>query len=157
MKIVLTILLVLALAVSGYFYFLGKASRKGSSPGLVSQKLAPCASDLNCVCTEYAPGEASHFSPLRFSNANSNLIPALQDIIEDMGGSVQSTGEGYIAATFESAIFGFVDDFEVRIDDASDLVHVRSASRVGRGDLGANRKRVARFADHISNTQLIEN
>ena len=157
MKIFLTILLVLALAGSGYFYFLGKASRKGSAPGLVSQKLAPCVSDLNCVCTEYDPGKASHFSPIKVRGASPESILALQGIIEDMGGSVQSIGESYIAATFESAIFGFVDDFEVRVDKERGLVHVRSASRVGRSDLGANRKRVARFADHISNTQLIEN
>ena len=150
MKIALTILLVLVLAGSGYFYYLGKVSRKGNSPGLVSQKLAPCASELNCVCTEYAPGDAWHIPPIQISNADSELVSALQAVIEEMGGAVQSVDGSYIAATFESAIFGFVDDFEVRVDETSNLVHVRSASRVGRSDLGANRKRVARFTELAS-------
>ena len=150
MKIALTILLVLVLAGSGYFYYLGKVSRKGNSPGLVSQKLAPCASELNCVCTEYAPADAWHIPPIQISNADSELVSALHAVIEEMGGAVQSVHGSYIAATFESAIFGFVDDFEVRVDETSNLVHVRSASRVGRSDLGANRKRVVRFTELAS-------
>jgi uncharacterized protein (DUF1499 family) len=35
---------------------------------------------------------------------------------------------------------GYVDDVEFR--KAADGVHVRSASRVGYGDMGANKKRV---------------
>ena len=75
MKIALTIVLMLAIAVSGYFYFLGKASRKGASPGLVSQKLAPCASELNCVCSEYEPGKDSYFSPIKITGVNAASIP----------------------------------------------------------------------------------
>ena len=44
--------------------------------------------------------------------------------------------------TFTSAVFRFVDDVEFEVDEAARVVHVRSASRVGRGDFGANRKRV---------------
>lgn len=39
-------------------------------------------------------------------------------------------------------IFRFVDDLEIAFDDAASAIHVRSASRVGKSDLGANRKRV---------------
>jgi uncharacterized protein (DUF1499 family) len=44
--------------------------------------------------------------------------------------------------TFASALFGFVDDLEIRIDAEVGSIHLRSASRVGKSDLGANRKRV---------------
>jgi uncharacterized protein (DUF1499 family) len=48
----------------------------------------------------------------------------------------------YIHAEFTSALFRFVDDVEFQIDAESGLIHFRSASRVGRSDLGVNRKRM---------------
>ena len=50
--------------------------------------------------------------------------------------------DNYFAATYHSGVFGFVDDLEVRIDEATKQIHIRSASRVGYSDMGANMKRV---------------
>ena len=36
----------------------------------------------------------------------------------------------------------YVDDVEFWFDPAANAIQVRSASRVGRGDLGVNRKRI---------------
>ena len=33
-----------------------------------------------------------------------------------------------------------MDDFEIRIDSIQKVIHIRSASRVGHGDLGVNKK-----------------
>ena len=44
-------------------------------------------------------------------------------------------------AEFTSVIFRFVDDVEFLLDADSLSIHVRSASRVGYSDLGANRAR----------------
>lgn len=49
---------------------------------------------------------------------------------------------GYLHAEYASRVFGFVDDVELELDPAATLVHVRSASRIGRSDFGANRARV---------------
>jgi uncharacterized protein (DUF1499 family) len=43
---------------------------------------------------------------------------------------------------FTSRVFRFVDDVDLRIDAAARVIHVRSASRVGRYDFGVNRRRV---------------
>jgi len=59
-----------------------------------------------------------------------------------MGGIIQVEKDNYLAATFISSIFGFVDDLEIRIEPGQKTIHLRSASRVGRGDGGVNRKRV---------------
>jgi uncharacterized protein (DUF1499 family) len=49
---------------------------------------------------------------------------------------------------------GFVDDVEFWFDPAAGVVQLRSASRVGRGDLGVNRQRIEairrRLADPAS-------
>jgi len=46
---------------------------------------------------------------------------------------------------FRSRVFRFVDDVEFLFDAQTRLIHVRSASRVGRSDLGVNRKRVEKI------------
>jgi uncharacterized protein (DUF1499 family) len=40
---------------------------------------------------------------------------------------------------------GFVDDVEFLVDPVKGVVHVRSASRLGRRDFGVNRERVERL------------
>ena len=48
----------------------------------------------------------------------------------------------YLYAESTSLIMRFVDDVEFRYDSAAGVIHVRSASRLGKSDLGVNRKRV---------------
>jgi len=57
--------------------------------------------------------------------------------------------EKTFTATDTSAVFRFVDDVTIRIRSAEwdgTRIDVRSKSRVGRGDLGANAERIQRFA-----------
>ena len=62
-----------------------------------------------------------------------------------MGGQVQTVDGDRLVATFTSRLFRFVDDFALRVDGSAGLLHIRSASRVGYGDFGVNRRRVERF------------
>jgi uncharacterized protein (DUF1499 family) len=59
--------------------------------------------------------------------------------------------EGRIEATDTTAWFGFKDDVVVRIrpQGQGSRVDVRSVSRVGRGDVGTNAKRIRRFLDAL--------
>jgi len=59
---------------------------------------------------------------------------------------------GRIEATATTRWFGFKDDVIVRIrpEAAGSRVDVRSVSRVGRGDLGANAARVREFLAKLS-------
>jgi uncharacterized protein (DUF1499 family) len=50
--------------------------------------------------------------------------------------------KNYLYAEFTSAIMGFVDDVEFYLDEDAKLIQVRSASRLGKSDLGVNRKRI---------------
>ena len=55
--------------------------------------------------------------------------------------------DGRIEATTRTAMFGFTDDIVIRVRATStgSKVDVRSASRLGRSDLGANAKRIRAF------------
>jgi uncharacterized protein (DUF1499 family) len=59
--------------------------------------------------------------------------------------------EGRIEATDTTRWFGFKDDVVVRVrpEGAGSRVDVRSVSRVGRGDVGTNARRVRRFLEAL--------
>ena len=54
---------------------------------------------------------------------------------------------GTIEAVATSTVFGFQDDVAIRVrpDGASSVVDVRSKSRAGKGDLGANAERIRQY------------
>lgn len=62
---------------------------------------------------------------------------------------------GTLEATSTSRAFRFVDDVSIRIrpQDAGSRVDVRSRSRVGKSDLGANAARIEAFAAEIAKPQ----
>lgn len=143
LKTILIIVFVLALIGLGGFAYLGQKSKSGTAPGMVDGTLAPCPDSPNCVSSE--PGTVG--------DKQVDVLPidawdALPGIVEAMGGRVTTQGEDYIAAEFTSATFGFVDDLELRKADKA--VHVRSASRVGYSDAGANAKRVAELRERLA-------
>jgi len=45
---------------------------------------------------------------------------------------------------------GFVDDVEFLLDEKAGVIHVRSASRLGRSDFGVNRDRVETIRRQIA-------
>ena len=53
-----------------------------------------------------------------------------------------TSGGDYLYAECSTALLRFTDDVEFLFDDANKQIHVRSASRLGRKDFAANRKRV---------------
>lgn len=151
----IAILLVVALIA---LFVLGKVSESGQAPGIVDGRLTRCPEKPNCVCSEYRK-DARHFiDPLKLTVQSAESGAAtVRAIIIELGGVIKSERADYIAATFTTPLFRFVDDLEIRIDRDEALIHFRSASRVGHGDLGANLKRVeliqARFGEATPTTE----
>jgi uncharacterized protein (DUF1499 family) len=86
---------------------------------------------------------AHRVAPLTYSGDADQVGASLLDIIDRMPGTkLVSQDSGYLHFTFHSRIFRFVDDVELLFDIERKLIHIRSASRVGRWDLGVNRRRV---------------
>ena len=143
MKILLIIIASLSLLVIIAFFILGYMSQSGEAYGLVDGRLKQCPDTPNCVSSEFVSDSVHYIEPLVFSAGDAaQILPRLKTIIREMGGSIQVEKADYLAATFTSSIFRFVDDLEIRIDTGQEMIHLRSASRVGRSDGGVNRKRV---------------
>ncbi len=148
MKIIFIIVSALAIIVLAYFFYLGYKSHNAKPAGLVKNQLTPCSKKPNCICTEY-PNDAAHYAePIEYTEETTDvIIQIIKTAINKTGGIIISHSETntqspYIAANYTSAIFKYVDDFEVRIDSKNKRIHLRSASRVGHSDMGVNLKRI---------------
>jgi len=129
--------------VTIYLFVLGQNSRSGNAPRLHQGLLSPCPDKPNCVSSEQPQDNAHYVEPIDLTGKSiATSMQSLQEIILAQGGTIKTAGSAYIAATFTSSLFGFVDDVEIRADTTAGVIHLRSASRVGTSDLGANRKRV---------------
>ena len=145
----LVILLIVAVSAVGTLVVMSMLSHRGAAPGIVDGQLAPCSSKPNCVCSESFGGNAGSVAAIPFTGSVEKFVENLQMAIAAEGGSVTDQEENYIAATFESGSFRFVDDVEFRILPKKSIAHVRSASRVGYSDMGVNRKRVEAIASRL--------
>jgi uncharacterized protein (DUF1499 family) len=81
-------------------------------------------------------------SPLAFSGSADSSWERAKRTISEMGGKIVREDDCYLWATFSTRLFRFIDDLELRLDEENGVIHVRSSSRVGYSDIGANRRRV---------------
>jgi len=145
MKYLLIIVGVLLLI--GLIAFIAMAIQSHKEPkniGLHNGLLRPCPTSPNCVCSEaHSQSSAEHaITPIKLADRDWESI---KQIITAQGGEIQQASEGYLHATFTTPVFRYIDDLELRLDEGQGLIHIRSASRVGRSDFGVNRKRVKRM------------
>lgn len=105
-------------------------------------ELKPCPKTPNCVSTE-ATDTTHAIAPYRYSGPASDARAKLVDVLKHMPRTkIVSADATTIRAEFTTAIFRFTDDATFVIDDSTKTIRFRSASRVGRSDLGVNRKRM---------------
>ncbi|MEL6440020.1 MAG: DUF1499 domain-containing protein [Cyanobacteria bacterium J06621_8] len=116
------------------FNFTGE---KPNNLGVKDGKLAACPGSPNCVSSQSeAPKEK--IEPLPAVS-----IAEIKKVVEGMERTtVIEESDNYLYAEFKSKLMGFVDDVEFYLDNGANVVHVRSASRLGQSDAGVNRKRV---------------
>jgi uncharacterized protein (DUF1499 family) len=124
-----------------------KAIFGGSRPtsiGVTDGRLSACPKSPNCVVSQGDTDAEHAIAPLTYSGDTATAMKKLRQVIEMQDGSeiVEQT-DHYLYAEFESKLMGFVDDVEFYLSpDEPGTIHVRSAARLGKSDLGVNRKRI---------------
>lgn len=119
------------------------------APGPRDGALAPCPPTRNCVSSQ-ASDPVHAIEPLPDLGGREATLARVREVLRGTGlARVVSEADGYLRAEFTSRVFRFVDDVEFLWSDQERVLHVRSASRVGRGDLGANRRRLERIRAHF--------
>ena len=120
------------------------AGKRPDNLGVKDGQLAPCPGTPNCVSTQSQDPKAK-IAPLAKVS-----IAELKKVIESMERTtiIEET-DNYLYAEFKSQLMGYVDDVEFYLDPNENVIHVRSASRLGKSDLGVNRKRVETIREKL--------
>jgi uncharacterized protein (DUF1499 family) len=142
------VVVVIVSILLGLAWTSARPPRSAAAPG----RLAPCPSSPNCVCSTADPDDAEHFvEPIAAHGSAEGTLRRIRDLIEsDARARIVESTDGSLHAVFTTPWLRFRDDVEFLVDPERDVVHVRSASRVGHSDLGANRARVERLRRRLS-------
>ena len=101
-------------------------------------------------------------TPIELAAPPPNALDRAQEVAEELGWVVTRTDSSTFSleAFDTSRVFRFVDDIAIRIrpnSQGGSTIDLRSNSRVGGGDLGANAKRIRAFRDAITNSATASN
>ncbi|MBC7820589.1 MAG: DUF1499 domain-containing protein [Planctomycetaceae bacterium] len=136
MLLLIPLLVIVALAV------LSATARRPTMLGVRDGRLAPCPDSPNCVSTQ-ADREDQRMEPMRIVGDPADAFSRLRTVVSAMPRTqIVTADDNYLHAEFTSALFRFVDDVEFFVDREQRVIHFRSASRVGKSDLGVNRQRM---------------
>lgn len=104
--------------------------------------LPPCPDSPNCVSSQAT--DPRHAIPPLAIEGDPEV--AWEALIEDLEArprvEIVEHGIDYLHAVFTTRLMRYRDDVELALRRDSGEIDVRSASRVGHGDMGANRDRV---------------
>ena len=147
MLVLVLLLMLLATIAAGQLGLL-----RGTPPdnlGLRDGKLKPPSKTPNSVSSQAGlwpqnpQREYATIAPLALQGDGPATIERLAQLIESVDGArIVERRPDYLYVQFTTRLMRFVDDAEFWFDPTAGVVQVRSASRVGRGDLGVNRARV---------------
>lgn len=125
--------------------FLMGCSGPMSKLGINNGGLTPCPGKPNCVSTE-TTDKKQFIEPIHFTGSSAEAQSRLLSLLKTMKRTnIVVTQDNYIRAEFTSLVFRFVDDIEFYFpstDSEKIIMRIRSASRIGYYDFGANRKRI---------------
>lgn len=118
-------------------------------------RLQDCGPKPNCVCS-CATRASQSVPPIPLLGTAEESYTRMLELVSNMRGAtiVEQIKDNYIRAEFRSRIFRFVDDVEIAISETEQLIHMRSASRIGRGDLGVNRRRLVAITQRFIEPSL---
>jgi len=130
----ITPLLLLALVACGGT----RPTDLGAGPG----GLRSCPATPNCV-SSIAQDDEHRIEPFRIAGSPDAAWSALEAEIRAMPRTaIVTESPEYLHVEFTSALMRYVDDVEFALERGEGRIAVRSASRVGRSDLGVNRERI---------------
>lgn len=117
--------------------------------------LPPCKSTPNCVSSQ-TDNKMHYIAPFKISGNAKTAWEELRKLIAEhdrMMITHETSTSLHAEAT--SLVLQFVDDIDLILDEKAELIHIRSASRVGHSDFGVNRKRIESFRQQLRKIHVI--
>ncbi|EGF33481.1 hypothetical protein IMCC9480_3874 [Oxalobacteraceae bacterium IMCC9480] len=154
--VVLLIVLVvpLGLLAAGQFGLL--SGKRPADLGLHAGMLKPPVLAASNVVSSYASLQAHTdyhvIAPIKYTGDAETAFRQLAAIAGKMdGATVITANPGYLYLEFQTRLLKFVDDVEFVLDAPAGVIQMRSASRLGIKDLGANRERLETIRMRFNN------
>ena len=134
----------------------GCSGKRPDEIGMDPSGLRGCPKSPNCVSSE-AKDEKHAIEWFRLKGDPTVSWPLIQYEIASMPRwSIVTATDNYIHVECKSRIFRFIDDLELYFNSSNGIISIRSASRVGYSDFGANRRRVEFLRSELRTKQIIE-
>ncbi|MEC9407378.1 MAG: DUF1499 domain-containing protein [Abyssibacter sp.] len=120
--------------------------------GVQDGRLADCPRAPKCVSSQ-STSRRHAIAPLPIRGSVQASMQRLTDLLLEWPEAELITEQpGYLHAEFSTRLLGFVDDVEFVPVPGEGVIHLRSCSRLGYSDLGANRSRIESIRDAYLNT-----
>ncbi len=114
--------------------------------GVKDGKLMPCNGRYNCAITQTVDGQRPNAQPIHYTGSKEEARALLKKIILSFARvKIVAETDNYLHATFESKFWKFIDDVEFYFSEDESVINMRSASRVGKYDLGVNKRRLTKI------------
>jgi uncharacterized protein (DUF1499 family) len=119
---------------------LGCSGRRPSTAGL--GPIAPCTGPPTCLSSEANIGPR-YVRPFVLNVGAEEAWRVVVEVVSEMPRTrIVAQNDRALHAEVTSFLFRFVDDLELRLRPEDGEIDIRSASRTGYGDMGANVRRV---------------
>ena len=106
------------------------------------ERLKPCSFWSNCVSSRADARPRHRIEPFAISGDPAAAFARLKTLVEETPrAEIVTATDDYLHAVCRTPR-GFADDLECHLSPEEGVIHVRSASRFGIGDMGVNRERV---------------
>ena len=102
--------------------------------------LQPCPAKPNCVSSQAA--DDHHIEPIKFTEDPGQAFEKLRKQLNARSDTKVISSDSLTIRVEFRTLLGFVDDGLFVLDTANNLIHIRSAARLGYWDLGKNRSRM---------------
>ena len=103
------------------------------------------------MSTQASSDDTRHsIAPYRYHKTYLEVKEALKAVVAGLSRTqLVEEDEAYLHYECTSLVLRFVDDVEFLFDDETKTIHFRSASRIGYGDLGVNRRRMEEIRSRL--------
>ena len=152
MKVIYALLSIVLLAGLGLLVAGQAGMLEGTAPqklGVLEGKLRPPSDTPNSVSSQadlypdHPQQKYARIAPFTFSGDGHQAMQTLAQVLTAMADTrVVKQEADYLYAQSTTAWLRFTDDLEFWLDPARNVIQVRSASRMGKKDLGKNRQRM---------------
>jgi uncharacterized protein (DUF1499 family) len=142
---------IVGVGIVGYASIPRLGREKGEREYGENMEFLPVPESPNCVMSTLDVQDEKYVKPLVIPESEQDAaIEFMKDLmVKEFGAKVLYENSKYLHVTVQTRLMRYVDDVEFIWDEDRKVMQVRSCSRLGYSDMGANRARVERIREML--------